>query len=330
MSRLKGAPTDRPPRIVYLSPPGAGANLRIANLDGSDPLQLTDVSTGVWDFAVSPDSTMIAYSALNMAGGADVWVMDVEARKSRIVAECGKEACLAPQWSPDGTRIAFERRPALPGSGPADSRVWIADLAKGETVPLFADAGLKGHTPRWSFDGQYLSYYDLNQRGILFYNFASGQSRLIPTEHDSNGEWSPVAPVIVYHDLFIQGETVGTHLFFSDLSAPPLDLSGTEQTQDFSPAWSPDGKQIAFVRNLGGTVYQLRVTGTSADSHSQVLLQDTEASLSSLDWSPRGDALILQRYNVLTGEGPSVVRLDLASGKVTKVIELGTQPAWLR
>lgn len=272
---------------------------------------------------------MIAYSALDAAGGAEVWVMDVAARESRIVADCGKEACLAPQWSPDGTRIAFDRRPKLPGEGPADSRVWIAALNRGEAAPLFADSGLLGHTPRWSFDGQYLSYYDLNHRGILFYNFAGGQSRLIPTEHDSNGEWSPVAPVIVYHDLFIQGETVGTHLFFSDLSAPPVDLSGPERAQDFSPAWSPDGKQIAFVRNLGGTVYQLRVMKADG-SDSRVLLQDAEASFSSLGWSPRGDSLVFQRYNVLTGEGPSVMLLDLASGEVTKVAELGTQPVWLR
>lgn len=320
---------------MYLAPPGAGANLWSAGPGGSDQTRLTDVARGIWDFAVSRDSTMIAYSALNAAGGADIWVADTpngaHEVKGRMVAGCGPEACLAPQWSPDGGRLAFERRPTLPGEARrarADSRVWIANLGKDEAAPLFADAGLKGHTPRWSFDGQYLSYYDLIQRGILFYNFASGQSRLIPTEYDGNGKWSPVATAFVYQDLFTRQETIGSHLLLSDLTAPPVDLSGAGLTEDFGPAWSPDAKQLAFVRHLGGTAYQLRVVAADG-SGARVLAEDAESSFGSLAWSPQGDALLFQRYGVLAGDGPSVMRLDLAGGPVRKVVELGSQPAWL-
>ena len=276
---------------------------------------------------------MIAYSALNAAGGADLWVVDTPADASevrnRMVAACGPEACLAPQWSPDGGQIAFERRPTLPGQGPAESRVWIADLAKSEAAPLFADAGLTGHTPRWSFDSQVLSYYDLTQHGILFYNFASGQSRLIPTEYDANGEWSPVAAAFVYPELHTRQETIGCHLLLTDLAAPPVDLSGASLTEDFGAAWSPDGKRLAFVRHLGGSAYQLRVVAADGGG-ARVLAEDAEASFGSLAWSPHGDALLYQRYGVLAGGGPSVMRLDLAGGAVWKVVELGSQPAWLQ
>ncbi|HEX2094586.1 MAG TPA: hypothetical protein VHG28_19430, partial [Longimicrobiaceae bacterium] len=60
-------------------------------------------------------------------------------------------------WSPDGTRIAFERRsdPLINSTSTAD--LWVLTLASGESRPLVAGPGYEGN-PVWSPDSRWVLY----------------------------------------------------------------------------------------------------------------------------------------------------------------------------
>jgi len=61
-------------------------------------------------------------------------------------------------------------------------------------------------------------------------------------------------------------------------------------TRDTTPRWSPDGTQIAFISDRGGSA-QLYVTTPAGNEPRQVT--DLEHGVTTLAWSPRGDRLVV-------------------------------------
>jgi TolB protein len=79
-------------------------SLHVMNADGSNNVKLTDTSD-CREPSVSPDGRSIAYLS-KLAGNYDIWVMDVNSRKSMQVTDTkGDES--SPSWSPDGTRLLY-------------------------------------------------------------------------------------------------------------------------------------------------------------------------------------------------------------------------------
>lgn len=79
-------------------------SLHVMNADGSNNIKLTETSD-CRDPSVSPDGRSIAYLS-KIAGNYDIWLMDVNSRKSVQVTDTkGDESSLS--WSPDGTRLIY-------------------------------------------------------------------------------------------------------------------------------------------------------------------------------------------------------------------------------
>ena len=92
-------------------------------------------------------------------------------------------------------------------------------------------------------------------------------------------------------------------------------------TGPMSPAWSPDGRWIAFA--MAGDIWRVPVGGGPAEQLTRGPWYHFEPS-----WSPDGSRIAM---TVETGEGLDIALLDLASGAVTPLVEGGgidVQPAW--
>jgi dipeptidyl aminopeptidase/acylaminoacyl peptidase len=117
------------------------------------------------------------------------------------------------QLSPDGTHVAYTvQNNDRPGR--PYSQVWIADLATGTSKRLGSDKdGASG--PRWSRDGQQIAYFGREDSGGgVFVSRADGSGAVM------------LAPVSgTNHPLPSNGERL---------------------------AWSPDGKQVAFISATAG------------------------------------------------------------------------------
>jgi eukaryotic-like serine/threonine-protein kinase len=126
-----------------------------SKLDGSEKLQLTDVSS--WMPQWSPDSKSIAFSSK------EIYRVSVEGGVAEKLTSEGKSE-VAPSWWPDGKSIVFNNFPA-PGQMEG---LKVVDLA---TRKVFIMPGSKGFfVPSWSPDGLYMVAMAENPSRMVLYS----------------------------------------------------------------------------------------------------------------------------------------------------------------
>ena len=92
-------------------------------------------------------------------------------------------------------------------------------------------------------------------------------------------------------------------------------------TGPMSPAWSPDGRWIAFA--MAGDIWRIPAAGGTAEQLTRGPWYHFEPS-----WSPDGSRIVM---TVETGEGLDIALLEVDRGAVTLLVEGGgvdVQPAW--
>lgn len=87
----------------------------------------------------------------------------------------------------------------------------------------------------------------------------------------------------------------------------------TGQADDFSPAWSPDGREIAFLRVVPDTSCEVLVMPATGGSERLVGECDVH-HLPSFDWSPDGRSLLFGSHGVFH-DRPGLHLLDIATGR---------------
>ncbi len=135
----------------------------VKNIGGVTAVQLTNNgSQPAW----SPDGTKIAFQRNAPGGttGINIWIMDAITGDPTgnlavpLTADVSDQIDSFPSWSPDGTKIAFQRKP--PG-GSAVSRIYVVD-SDGSTSPVALTSGSTGTEhddyPTWSSDGGYIAF----------------------------------------------------------------------------------------------------------------------------------------------------------------------------
>ncbi len=161
------------------------------NADGSNVRRLTADGGDNRFVAVSPDGGQIAYVSQN-AGypGIDLMLINADGRNRRTLFSyaSGKQRddpgryLYRPDWSPDGTQIAFGADDDSDGL----ISVLVINAASGQAQRLIQD----GNSPAWSPDGGRLIYKPAGERQILFVADTGG-SRLYQLTASDYNAWSP-------------------------------------------------------------------------------------------------------------------------------------------
>jgi TolB protein len=220
-----------------------------------------------------------------------------------------------PQWSPDGTRLAFWR---IDADGAFTVHVIDADGTGERSL-------VRGYDPTWSPDGQHIAF---GCGGICVMN-ADGSDVMAVTAHelntvqgqtcieDTHPRWSPDGSTIAFMRfpppwprygpngpqcltkaviMAFAGDFLPRTLLIapdgSDERPLPASLSGIYG----SPAWSPDGTFIAGY--TFGAVVVARSDGTGTATFAYV--SETPGAMTAPVWSPDGTRLMV-------GEGPKMV-----------------------
>jgi Tol biopolymer transport system component len=242
--------------------------LFVTNADGSDPTNVTG-SIGVSEFAWSPDGSMLAFTAAQGEGDLDVFVVNAEGTGLQPVVESPLTEH-RPEWSPDGTQIAFERWP-VHDRDPGTPDIYTVGLHGGEPVPLVTSSGWDTGAA-WSPDGTRIAFSSERDGDDEIYVInadGSGERKLtdLPGAVARRAAWSPDGTRI----SFVARDGEQWDLWVMNADAGGL-LTLTRRDRDDGPAvWAPDGSLLAFtasqvtgdVDNTGTyDVYTIRPDGT--------------------------------------------------------------------
>lgn len=147
---------------------------------------------------------------------------------------------LFPEWSPDGTRIAFVRGGYAestdddPSPAYANRNVWVVN-SDGSGLRQVTDGRWHGSAD-WSPDGQRL-VTDSESRVVELGVDGSDRRVLLEGEYGDQS-WSPDGEALVVAD------GLGLGLGLAEQGQPPVEPLDTPVAS--SPEWSPDGEWIAF------------------------------------------------------------------------------------
>jgi len=302
---------------------------------GAEPALLTTETFGVLDYALSPDGKTVAYTAQREHGGSEIWAIGVDGEDRRQLTDCSEAPCGRGVWSPDGERLVYER--LAPPSANASSgltTLWQLDATTGESGPVFQDSQLPGFNPRWSPDGQWLSYAWPGSAGVQIYHLNDGRSLSTPNQMGAPVIWRPDSNALLMSDVLRLGDRFVNHLMRFDLEKEELlDLTGAENLEDSAASWSPDGEQIAVVRrkledgtSMGNQLWLMKADGS--DAHP--LTNTPDAVHGAPVWSPDGRYLLFHRYPLKVSSVQSgIYWLNVETGEVREIVSSGSRPVWV-
>ncbi|MCB0209871.1 MAG: PD40 domain-containing protein [Anaerolineae bacterium] len=323
------------PRLLYISKDKAGSDqvFIIDPKDGS-PIQITEEPYGVFDYALSPDGSTIAYSALREDSGSDLWAISLDGQERYPLLLCPEAVCNGVSWQPNSERLIYERRViVIPGSAPGPPRLWWLNLSTSETVAVFDDNQMLGYGATWASDGKWMSYVAPSSQGVQVYNVDDGRNVLIPSRIGGLATWGPQGDSLLVADIQPSDEGFSVHLLKASPDTGELvDISGEGQmVEDSSPTWSPDGQWIAITRKAAGTsmgkqIWLMRPDG----SEPRGLTDETNIHHGLPTWSPDGRYIAFQRFPLREIDAtPEIWLIDLETETTHQLAAPGNRPMWV-
>lgn len=274
----------RPPGSALAADPPARRLLALADLDRV---------LGVADPQVSPDGQWVAYTVTKVdvaadKDDADVWMTSWDgARSVRLTSSPDGEE--KPRFSPDGRYLSFL---SARGSKKDDeiAQLWLLDRAGGEAERVSeVEGGIDDYA--WAPDGKRL---------VLVMTDPDAE---VKRAAEAKGDKKPKPKPIVIDRYHFKQDIEGyrgprrSHLVLFDLQTRKAEALTPGPFDEKQPAWSPDGKWIAFVSKRAGAdpdrsnntdVFVVEARAGATPRALTTYPGDDNESSSPLAWSPDG------------------------------------------
>ena len=237
---------------------------------------------------------------------------------------------LAPSFSPDGTQVAF----AWNGGTEQWTDIYVKSIGPGEPRRLTT---LGGVVPAWSPDGRWIAYArrEAGQvTAIMAIPPTGGSERTIARARNILGgdglalAWSPDSRWLAVPDCAeANGPAALVKVYLENGTKRQLTFPPVQGPGDGSPAWSPDGRTLAFARYRDIRVSDLHVqtlTEAYEPRGEPLCLTDDHQWKDQVVWSSDGRALI---YVSRTEFGRSLWRLSVPESAKPQLLTFVEPPA---
>ena len=317
--------------------------LRIVGLDGSEPRVLHCDKTvkgfyGIAPFTWSQDGKYILTTFYRTPSpGEDTWeisLVSVSDGSVRVLKSL-KNFRQAGEWywmsmEPDGRHVAYARHMKEPGG--ARDIFLLATDGSGEEVPL-VEHPADDYGPVWSPDGKTIIFSSDRSGAYDVWLMQVADGKPVGEPQLVKRDTGPMEPRgftqegSFYYGLPAYSTDVYTASIdpaTGELLDPPAKAIRRFEGRNFSPAWSPDGKSLAYVsmRSSSGSSVrkQVLVIRSEETGEEREVITKPPAFLPyrrpHLRWSPDGRSILcamrLQLIDVQTGDVTSIVQFDPA------------------
>jgi len=265
---------------------------------------------------------LAAVAAVAVALGAGIYAYKSRASSPTPTSTPGRFVALTstpanevdPSPSPDGKHLAFSMRPLPGGAGQSD--IYMSD-GPGSTPTRVTTNPADDVLPAWSPDGSTIAFVriDGHRCDIILLSIADRRERTLTTcgnVEEPHLAWSPNGEWLV--ESFAPGPDPHRGWQIARVSTATgvreaLTLSTPGTLGDHSPAVSPDGSRIAFVRAINGATGDIHLLPFSGGTPTR--LTSDNQDIIGLDWMADGRSLV---YSSDRAGGYSVFRVPLDGG----------------